>query len=637
MARVFLSYDHDDFAPAKALAKAIEGAGHIVWYDRHIHGGAQFSQKIEQALDAADAVIVLWSPRSLESAWVRDEAAEGRDRQKLIPLSVDMVTPPMGFRQFQTIALGSWKGRGRVPKLDQILDAIANQSLGEPTDGIAPSGVGATIAAPSTPRRMTRWLTIAVLLIMVGAAGWLGWSRFGGSSLTKIEVEAADSSPGSQGAARDLFVKLGSLAVVGEGKWQLIEASDSTSEPDLMFKAADTGSAAEPRASLLLLDKKNNALLWSREFGGAGTRVAILRQQMALTAGRVLACALETRNGALDRQLVKTFLGACASMAEVGWDKRPVVQALRQIVTASPRFAPGWARLLTAEIDAVQYGTNGATVQDSDIRQLKQDIASARAIDGDMPEVALADFWLSKMPPVAPVMTLIDKAVSAHPNNAALLGAQAGLLATVGRMTESIDAYKRAMGLDPLSPEARGAYILALAYGGQIDVAWAELAKAKRDFPEAETIEQTQLSLDLRYGDAAKFLSSANQNEGAPLYLAMRNNPSAENVDRLFAIFKPGLTHSDISFGLQAMAEVGRADKAFELLALPTSEPLLTADSYLFFRSYTKALRNDPRFMTLAKKLGLVAYWQQSGRWPDFCTDALPPYDCKAEVAKLGP
>jgi hypothetical protein len=128
LANVFLSYDHEDAALARPLAAALEKAGHEVWYDRHIHGGAQYSRKIEQALDAADAVVVLWSPRSVESPWVRDEAAEGRDRGKLVPLSVGEVVPPMGFRQFQTIALGGWKGRGKVPHLADLLRAIDSQA-----------------------------------------------------------------------------------------------------------------------------------------------------------------------------------------------------------------------------------------------------------------------------------------------------------------------------------------------------------------------------------------------------------------------------------------------------------------------------------------------------------------------------
>ena len=39
--------------------------------------------------------------------------------------------------------------------------------------------------------------------------------------------------------------------------------------------------------------------------------------------------------------------------------------------------------------------------------------------------------------------------------------------------------------------------------------------------------------------------------------------------------------------------------------------------------------------MRLAKRAGLVDYWEKSGKWPDFCSETDQPYDCKAEAAKL--
>jgi hypothetical protein len=39
--------------------------------------------------------------------------------------------------------------------------------------------------------------------------------------------------------------------------------------------------------------------------------------------------------------------------------------------------------------------------------------------------------------------------------------------------------------------------------------------------------------------------------------------------------------------------------------------------------------------MRLAKRLGLVDYWERSGKWPDFCIEADLPYECKDEAAKL--
>lgn len=89
MANIFLSYDHDDAASAAPIVSALEKAGHKVWWDRNIHGGAQYNSEIEKAVADADALVVLWSERSVQSAWVRDEAAEGRERGKLVPASLD--------------------------------------------------------------------------------------------------------------------------------------------------------------------------------------------------------------------------------------------------------------------------------------------------------------------------------------------------------------------------------------------------------------------------------------------------------------------------------------------------------------------------------------------------------------------
>ena len=101
MPKLFLSYSRKDEARARRLAEWLAGEGHDVWRDEDdIGGGASFSSEIEKALKDCDAVLVLWSAESVQSAWVRDEAGFGRDAGKLIPLSLDGTEPPLGFRQF---------------------------------------------------------------------------------------------------------------------------------------------------------------------------------------------------------------------------------------------------------------------------------------------------------------------------------------------------------------------------------------------------------------------------------------------------------------------------------------------------------------------------------------------------------
>ena len=126
MARIFLSYAREDVDSAKRLAEAVGDAGHEVWWDRHIHGGSRFTTEIDRALKQAEVVIVLWTDASVESAWVQDEAAEGRDSDRLVPVSLNGCRPPLGFRQFHTIELGSWKGDGEPIQMEELIQAIGN-------------------------------------------------------------------------------------------------------------------------------------------------------------------------------------------------------------------------------------------------------------------------------------------------------------------------------------------------------------------------------------------------------------------------------------------------------------------------------------------------------------------------------
>ena len=58
---IFLSYAHADAKRAQQLAAALNARGYTVWWDTLIEGGASFAKSIREALEAADAVVVLWS------------------------------------------------------------------------------------------------------------------------------------------------------------------------------------------------------------------------------------------------------------------------------------------------------------------------------------------------------------------------------------------------------------------------------------------------------------------------------------------------------------------------------------------------------------------------------------------------
>jgi adenylate cyclase len=144
VAKVFLSYAREDAPIAKGIAECIGAAGHDVWWDRHIQGGSRFASEIDRELKGADAVVVLWTEASIDSAWVQDEAAEGRDSGRLVPVTFGGSRPPLGFRQFHTVDLGAWDGSGEPLETDDLLDAIAKiAGSSQPTAGVA--------AVPSQP------------------------------------------------------------------------------------------------------------------------------------------------------------------------------------------------------------------------------------------------------------------------------------------------------------------------------------------------------------------------------------------------------------------------------------------------------------------------------------------------------
>jgi adenylate cyclase len=149
VARVFLSYARADVDCAKALAELIGRAGHDVWWDRELHGGSRFTTEIDNALSEAEAVVVLWSKASLESAWVQDEAAEGRDSNRLVPVVIEAVRPPLGFRQYQALDLADLATGSQPRQLEELLRAIIK--MGAPDSRPAPSEAPRAAVAPAVP------------------------------------------------------------------------------------------------------------------------------------------------------------------------------------------------------------------------------------------------------------------------------------------------------------------------------------------------------------------------------------------------------------------------------------------------------------------------------------------------------
>ncbi len=77
---------------------------------------------------------------------------------------------------------------------------------------------------------------------------------------------------------------------------------------------------------------------------------------------------------------------------------------------------------------------------------------------------------------------------------------------------------------------------------------------------------------------------------------------------------------------------LGDLDGAFAQAEL--YQPTNSCAAPFLFLAPTAAMRSDPKFMLLARKLGFVAYWRATGHRPDFCSEPGLPYDCRVEANK---
>ena len=123
--QIFLSYASDDRVRARFVVQSLEERGWSVWWDtRDIPPGDRFSRVIDDAISRSNVIVVLWSRRSVDSDWVLDEASDGKKRGILVPVLIDDVEIPRGFRQLQHARLVDWYGAEDHPELEKLFDAV---------------------------------------------------------------------------------------------------------------------------------------------------------------------------------------------------------------------------------------------------------------------------------------------------------------------------------------------------------------------------------------------------------------------------------------------------------------------------------------------------------------------------------
>jgi hypothetical protein len=194
MARIFLSYAHEDQAAAKRIVDALARDGLEAWWDHEIPPGRSWDEVIGQRIASADIVMVIWSARSIESNFVKEEAQIAYDAGKLLPLRIDDVEPPVGFRRVHAANLVGWRGEAGHQQWQTSLSEIRSR-LGDVA--VRPAIAKRTAAPPNRRLSFSIIAVAALALVVVSVVMFVNRSSTGTQSEITA-VEADDQTAGDQ-------------------------------------------------------------------------------------------------------------------------------------------------------------------------------------------------------------------------------------------------------------------------------------------------------------------------------------------------------------------------------------------------------------------------------------------------------
>ena len=629
---IFLSYAHADAKCAQQLAAALTARGYTVWWDTLIEGGAQFAKSIRAALESADAVVVLWSKSSIESDWVADEAAQGRDRKRLVPLSRDGSVPPLGFRQYQTIDLASWKGKANAPQIDAIDRAIGNAIGASPgTARPRPLGGGAGV---DRRRAMTIAAGAGAVALAGGAYAWR--DRLFGPAASERTIAVLPfknvSGDPAQAYLSDGLTEEIRAALSRNAGLQVLAATSSNTARDhsdgavaiasklgvanlLEGSVQRAGDAV--RVAIDLTDGKTGFSIWSKRIDAKLTDIFTFQSDVARTVSNALSVRMATedpapggthnaaayedylrgkalynlaKDEASDRQAKALFQNSVAldpnfALAHAGLSRS--LASIASVHAAAADIKPTFAAAIAEARKAVELAPQLAEAQLAlgfgifagklDIRGARPSYELAYRYGRGSADILLVYALYSARALRGQVASeAIERALALDPLNPRTHRAAASIAYAARDYTGATENYRRALQLNPTMANANAFLALSLMQTGKMDEARQAIARER-----SAMFKLTSLAiLDHRVGNQAA-------------------------AQQAYADLVGQVGDAALYQQAEVMAQFGRADEALGLLARAhavgdaglmgiASDPMLDP------------IAKDPRFKAMIRELGFA-------------------------------
>lgn len=630
---VFISYARADREAVTHLTDALSAAGQQVWWDALIEGGEAFARTIESALDLADAVVVVWSAQSVHSDWVRDEAAHGRDRGRLVPISLDGTAPPLGFRQYHFIDFSKWRANPGAPEMKALLSAIAAAASAR---GDAPrSGPG----APVSKRIGRRTVLIgAGLGAAVAGSTFAGWRLIGhhGAPDNSIAVLpfanlSGDAAQGyfSDGLSEELRAKLGEAggfkvaAKTSSDHFRNHDKDATTIGEQLgvawLLDGSVRRSGSTVRVSTELVDAQTGLSKWTKSYDRQLSDIFAVQSEIASTVIQEVTGAIPSATAALIKSGTTRIAAYDAYLKGRGFysnddgadaDTRALA-CFDEAIAADPDYAQAYVMRAEAlldiagsyaKLDAIPGLYAEALVAGQRALTLAPDLASAHLVVGEEQLFSRLDFRAAK--------PYFDKAMALGGDDSHVLGTYAYFAVRAGRLAEALTAADTMIDIDRLNAfaylaKARVLYcarrhVDAIKLFGQALAMNPRMSHAHAGTGFALlAMGQVLAARDAFAAEPTEFLKATG------LAIAARRAGDAKAAEASLAQLKKG--YGDAGLYQQAMVAAQWGEVPLALDLLERARALIDGGlTWALTEPMFDPLRNQPRFKALLAGMGLA-------------------------------